>query len=178
MLRTQQEADRLRQELDATTRALAAVTAKAQAEPIARARSQLLTAQEVESLLARAWVALAGASDTLTFGSSSTEGRRHARSLIALALALDASNPEAHNTIGLVLAEEGDLAGAIAEYRTALRLKPDDAEAHFNLGFALEATGQRAEAAREFRAYLRLAPKTPEHEPRIAKARAALLRLE
>lgn len=73
---------------------------------------------------------------------------------------------------------KGDLEGAIAAYRTAIRLKPDLADAHYNLGVALIRTGRRVEAAREFREYLRLTPATPANRPWIERARAALRELE
>jgi Flp pilus assembly protein TadD len=80
--------------------------------------------------------------------------------------------------MGVLLHEEGDLDGAIAAHRTALRLKPDDAEAHYNLGVALRAQGRRREAAREFREYLRLAPDTPANGHYIEQVRAFVRELE
>jgi tetratricopeptide (TPR) repeat protein len=137
LLQARQEADRLRKELETKTRELAAVTSNTEAETIAQARRKVLTGQDVNSLVAQAWVALGGPSKTLTLGSSSIEGRRRARNLIEQALALDASNPDVHGITGVLLMEEGNLGDAIAEYRTAIRLKPDDAVAHGYLGSAL-----------------------------------------
>jgi predicted O-linked N-acetylglucosamine transferase (SPINDLY family) len=45
--------------------------------------------------------------------------------------------PEAHNNLGNALKDQGDLDGAIAAYREALRLKPDDTVAGDNLLCAL-----------------------------------------
>jgi Tfp pilus assembly protein PilF len=100
--------------------------------------------------------------------------RAHARSLIEQALALDPSEPEAHMVMGWLLSEEGDLDGAIAASRTAVRLKPDVADTHYLLGGALRATGLKKQAAQEFRDYLRLAPDTPDNGERIRQARAWL----
>jgi tetratricopeptide (TPR) repeat protein len=46
---------------------------------------------------------------------------------------------------------KGDLHGAIAEYRAAIRFKKDYAEAHCNLGHTLRDQGQFAEALEELR---------------------------
>ena len=48
---------------------------------------------------------------------------------------------EAHAGLGLALFNQGKLAEAIAEYRTAIRMKPDFAEAHVALGLACATTG-------------------------------------
>ncbi len=158
LLQARQEADRLRQELETKTRELAAVTSNTEAETIAQARRKVLTGQDVNSLVAQAWVALGGPSKTLTLGSSSIEGRRHAWNLIEQALALDASNPDVHVFTGVLLMEEGNLEGAIAEYRTAIRLKPDDDVAHVYLGSTLYMQGDLNSAIAEHRTALRVKP--------------------
>ena len=53
------------------------------------------------------------------------------------AIALDAEYPNAHNNLGLIYLETGNLGGAIAEFREAKRLSPDDPEFRQNLGSAL-----------------------------------------
>jgi tetratricopeptide (TPR) repeat protein len=53
------------------------------------------------------------------------------------ALKLDPKNPEAHNNIGLVLAQTGEDERALAEFREAIAIRPDYADAHANLGAAL-----------------------------------------
>ena len=65
------------------------------------------------------------------------------------------------NDRGVELYGKGDLAGAIAEYRTALRLDPNFVMAHYNLGHALGENGDREGAIAEFRTALRLAPNFP-----------------
>ena len=158
LLQARQETDRLRKELDANTRELSAVTSKTETETIAQARRMVLTGQDVNSLLTQAWVALAGSSGDLLAGSSSTEGRQRARSLTEQALALDASNPDVHVAMGSLLAEEGNINGAIAAYRTAIRLQPDDAIADSNLGVALAAKGDLEGAIAAYRTAIRLRP--------------------
>jgi Flp pilus assembly protein TadD len=63
------------------------------------------------------------------------------------ALRLRYNLPEAHNNLGVVLAEEGRRAEAVASFREAVRLKPDYAEAHNNLRNALRELESLEEAA-------------------------------
>ena len=53
------------------------------------------------------------------------------------ALLLRPNYAEAHNNIGLVLAQNGDDEKATAEFREAVRIRPDYADAHANLGAVL-----------------------------------------
>jgi tetratricopeptide (TPR) repeat protein len=53
---------------------------------------------------------------------------------------------------------KGDVAGAIASFREAVRLAPESAEAHFQLALALRKQGARAEARQHFEEAHRLAP--------------------
>ena len=63
-----------------------------------------------------------------------------------------------HLSKGMVLAQDGDINGAIAEYRKALKIDPDFADAHNNLGLALEKNRNLDAAIAEFREALRVAP--------------------
>ena len=63
-----------------------------------------------------------------------------------------------HLDRGNALLDQGDLDGAIAEYREALRLKPDYANVHNNLGVALKGKGGLDGAIAEYREALRLKP--------------------
>jgi tetratricopeptide (TPR) repeat protein len=63
-----------------------------------------------------------------------------------------------HNNLGVALKQRGDLAGAIAEFRTALRLNPNYVDVHENLGNALNAQGDVEGAMAEYHAALRLNP--------------------
>ena len=49
--------------------------------------------------------------------------------------------PDTHLNLGITLELKGDLDGAIAEYRQALRLKPDFPGAKNNLAIALRLKG-------------------------------------
>jgi len=68
----------------------------------------------------------------------------------------------AHSKRGVDLYEKGDLEGATAEYREALRLKPHFPQAHYNLGLALSRKGDLEGAVAEYRQALRLKPDYPE----------------
>ena len=70
-------------------------------------------------------------------------------------------NAMAHYKLGSTLKAKGDLDGAIAEYRAALRLRPDNAMAHCDLGHVLWTKGDRMAAFKEFRTAHRLAPNEP-----------------
>jgi Flp pilus assembly protein TadD len=61
------------------------------------------------------------------------------------------SDAKAHFDRGTALYDKGDLDGAIAEYREAIRLRPDYAEAHVYLGNALDDTGDHDSAIAEYR---------------------------
>ena len=69
-----------------------------------------------------------------------------------------AAVPLAHHGLGLALHRKGDIEGAIAEYRIAIRLRTDDAAAHTNLGSALKAKGDIEGAIAEYRTAVRLRP--------------------
>jgi tetratricopeptide (TPR) repeat protein len=68
---------------------------------------------------------------------------------------------KAHDKLGRALAEKGDLDGAIAEYREALRLIPNLAEVHDRLGRALWRKRDLEGAATELRTAIRLRPDFP-----------------
>jgi Flp pilus assembly protein TadD len=53
---------------------------------------------------------------------------------------------------------KGDVAGAVASCREAVRLAPEDAQAHYQLALALRKSGARQEARRELAEARRLAP--------------------
>jgi tetratricopeptide (TPR) repeat protein len=69
------------------------------------------------------------------------------------------ANEYAHYNLGVVLYAKGDPAGAVVQYREALRIQPDYAEAHNNLGIALTALGRTDEGAAEYREAIRLRPR-------------------
>jgi serine/threonine protein kinase/tetratricopeptide (TPR) repeat protein len=91
--------------------------------------------------------------------------RRHKEAIpfLMVAVALRPQSPGAHINLGKALDDNGDVDGAIAEYREAIRVKSDSAQAHTNLGCALEAKGDVDGAIAAHRKAIRL-------EPNLAKA--------
>ncbi len=74
------------------------------------------------------------------------------------ALELQADYPEASNTLGALLAQNGDVPGAIVRFRAALKTKPEYPDALNNLGYALFQAGQAKEAHDLYLTALKLQP--------------------
>jgi eukaryotic-like serine/threonine-protein kinase len=68
------------------------------------------------------------------------------------------ANPAAHNLLGIALSDRGDVDGAIAEYKEAIRLQPGYGPAHHNLGSALSKNGDRAGAVAAYKEAVRYDP--------------------
>ncbi len=84
---------------------------------------------------------------------------------------------EAHNNLGALLEDRGDLAGAVAEYQEAFVLRPSNAAAKVNLvnlGIRLARLGRHPEAAIAFRGVLRVAPAEADAHYNLGAALAAL----
>ncbi|PYV49354.1 MAG: hypothetical protein DMG92_11205 [Acidobacteria bacterium] len=64
----------------------------------------------------------------------------------------------AHNNLGLVQLQSGDLRSAQAEFLEALRLKSGYAEAHYNLALTLRQEGKMAESNAEFEKAYAISP--------------------
>jgi tetratricopeptide (TPR) repeat protein len=99
------------------------------------------------------------------------------RTLFEHALAVTHDNPVAHEKLGEVLVQEGELRPAIAHFRQALDLAPSYADAHINLGTALGRQGHYDEAIAHFRAGLR-SKGTAEAHQNLAFALARLGRMD
>ncbi len=67
-------------------------------------------------------------------------------------------NPRAHNNLGLILLEEGNLKEARPQFEEALRLKPDYGTAHSNLGVVLSQSGQYPEAIKQLELAVQIKP--------------------
>ncbi len=63
-----------------------------------------------------------------------------------------------HNNLGNALKRRGDIAGAIAQYKEALRINPNYAKAYNNLGNALAAQGEYGLAVEQLKHALQLNP--------------------
>jgi spermidine synthase len=85
-----------------------------------------------------------------------TEGRTVAGSGYLGAIVPESA--ELYNVLGLVLAEKGQIDGAIAEFRRALRLAPDSFLTQWHLGAALASQGAHAEATAHLTRAVELEP--------------------
>jgi tetratricopeptide (TPR) repeat protein len=84
-----------------------------------------------------------------------------------------AQNPRcwmAHNNLGVVLVQKGQVNEAIANYQTALQMQPDYADADYNLGNALLAKGEVEEALRHCQRAVAIQPNDPEAQLALANA--------
>jgi hypothetical protein len=86
-----------------------------------------------------------------------TEGRVVAGSAYLGAIVPESA--EAHNLLGLVLAERTDIDAAIAEFRRAIALDAANAAAHWHLGAALAERGTVDEATAHLRRAVELDPR-------------------
>ncbi len=73
-------------------------------------------------------------------------------------LRVDPFNPTLHHTVGISLAETGDLTNAVAHLRLAVALKPTWAEARIGLAVALTSLGQNDQAVDQYAQALRDKP--------------------
>jgi len=71
-------------------------------------------------------------------------------------LQLDPNYAEAHNNLGAIYLNEGELVAAIREIEAAVRLKPGLASAHYSLFLAYEQKGDLKKAASHLREYVDL----------------------
>lgn len=95
-------------------------------------------------------------------GSLYLEGNRNdAMTAYSKGLAIDSAATAAHFTIGYILFEKGDLAGAEERFRRVIEIGGEDVpRAHVNLGLVYEAKGQLSEAALEYQAGDKKDPRT------------------
>jgi tetratricopeptide (TPR) repeat protein len=91
-----------------------------------------------------------------TYPINQREGAEERVRWYQAAVAARPDNPSAHNSLGIALRDKGDLDGAIAEYREAIRLDAQSASVPYNLGSALLAKGDLGGAIAAFREAIRL----------------------
>lgn len=84
----------------------------------------------------------------------------------------------AQTNLGLALFAEGDVEGALAHHREAVRLRPDYSQAHHNLAAAMMHQQAFADAAVEYRQALALAPSAWESHLGLAEALLAQEEIE
>ena len=80
----------------------------------------------------------------------------------------------AHSYLGYALFANGDIEGAIGEYRTAIAMRPDFADAHLNLGVALAVIGQHDAAVAAYDQALKLNPRSALTRANLSISLAAL----
>jgi len=86
---------------------------------------------------------------------------RNSRTLFSHAVAVTEGNYLAHLNLGVAIARDGDEAGAMQEYRTALAIQPNMIEAQAALGTSLHKQGKSAEALPHLRRAVQLRPDSP-----------------
>ena len=96
-------------------------------------------------LLTRWWLSSL-ASVALLIGA-----KRRALELYREIVAIDPRDVDARATLGNMLAEQGDLAGAVSQFERLVELHPEHADSWFNLGYLLEQRESLADAERCFR---------------------------
>jgi tetratricopeptide (TPR) repeat protein len=68
------------------------------------------------------------------------------------------ANSRAHDNLGVILVNLGQVQGAIAQYEASLRLDPNVSETHYNYANALWQTGQTNDALAHYREALQINP--------------------
>ena len=76
----------------------------------------------------------------------------------------------AHNNLGIVLSQKGEIDEAIAHYRKTLEMSPDFAEADYNLGNALLQKGEIDAAIVHCQRAVRIQPNDPEAQVALGNA--------
>ena len=77
---------------------------------------------------------------------------------------------EAHNNLGYVLLQRGEVDKAIVHFQQALQIKPDNEEAHYNFGNALLQKGSVDEAIFHYQKALQIKPDNAKAHINLANA--------
>jgi len=97
--------------------------------------------------------------DTSSSGGSAASASGRQRELRPLTSKKQPGHALTHWDVACALKKKGDVDGAIAEFREAIRLKPDSAHIHYDLSAALEEKGEDQSVLEEFRKAQELDPK-------------------
>ena len=92
-------------------------------------------------------------STTITQGRAKTRDRGPSQK--------DVDAAKASHNLGIALARQGNVEGAVALFREALRLDPGSSESHASLALALSCLGKPDEAIIHYREAIRLKPEDP-----------------
>lgn len=178
LMQARQEADRLRQEVEAKTRELASLKSTSGAEPLLKEREQAFARLDAQDLVMRASRPVAQRGGFLDGEPLPEQERSDMKAMLKQAVLLDPGNAKAHMGLGHLLQEEGNSQAAGREFCEALRLNPRLARAHAGLGRALLADGRRDEARREFQLFLDTVQPTPANQRLIEKVRHKLREMD
>ena len=97
---------------------------------------------------------------------------KNSATLFQHALKVTSNNYLAHNNLGNILADQGNLQEAVSHYQEALKIEPNFPRAHNNLGRALARQGKVDEAVVHYREALQLKPNFPKAHNNLANALA------
>ena len=122
--------------------------------PVGRSAGALATAAALGVLAILTWRQVGIWRDSTTFWTAT--------------LAANPRSGVAHYELGALLFKRGDVDGAIAEYRRALKLRPDFAYARGELGNFLAGKGRYAAAAAQYRKAIAGRPRAAEDESNLA----------
>ncbi|MEO1081007.1 MAG: tetratricopeptide repeat protein [Pseudomonadota bacterium] len=142
------------------------------AESILAAERHFLTARELDERYALAHVGYAEAISLQHYYMNRPIGEIKALALPAIdrAMALDSRLGEAQATLGSILFNDGDIAGAEAALQRAVALSPNYARAWFGYGTIYNDTGRPAEALKMHLRALELDPLAPHINNAVAVA--------
>ncbi len=121
-----------------------------------------------------------GASPHLTRGNAAArEGRlAEAEAAYRQAVAADATNPRAHQSLGTVLVRRGNPQAALEHFGVAVRLAPENARAQSDLGVLLGELGQNDRALEHLGRALELEPELVEARLSLGGVQARMGRLD
>jgi tetratricopeptide (TPR) repeat protein len=91
------------------------------------------------------------------------------QSLLQKSIALDGTLADAHLQLGILYAEQHEVAKSLPEYQRALELNPNSPDAHYRLGQYYVRAGQKDHAQQEFALYQQL---QSQHMAAVDKERA------
>lgn len=111
-------------------------------------RRALALRSDVDEMLARAWGLYVGASSE----------REHAKGFVLTALAMAPDSGPGQRALGVLLAEAGDVGGAVRALEEADRLRPASALTQLRFGLVLALQGNRPAALQRQRRAVELAP--------------------
>ncbi len=99
-------------------------------------------------------------------GAADAATRAQRKALLAKSLQLDPKLAPGYLQLGIVYAEEKDLAQAIAAYRRAISIDPNLEQAHYRLAQAYRQTGETAKAREEVKLYAKIAQQNADENQR------------